>query len=393
MVGSVHTEVTDAEISAMFDKCDKDNAGVISFDVVVDFLSTDDQLRASLSSYDPHFVWHVYSRADDYNDVANLVLNKQLLPTVKATPKKVKVIMVHNRETGRLEEEKIPQYIEASLRAMYSYGTIRNVVDNHQIRKVLNHLSVTQGKKYDDPRSKKEIEHFSQFHHLNMDEIRDPIDSFKNFNEFFYRKLKLSARPISHPDDPKIAVSPADCRLNVFNSFDTATNLWIKGKHFNLANLLKSEILVEKFKNASLLIARLAPQDYHRFHIPIDCTIGPTVPFDGALYTVNPIAVNEHVDVYTENKRMVTLLESPIFGTVGYIAVGATMVGSIVLTSNQGDQVKKGDEHGYFAFGGSTILLLFQEGKIVFDEDLVVNSNKPIETLVKMGTRIGISPN
>jgi len=288
-------------------------------------------------------------------------------------------------------EEKIPHYIDVSLRIMYSTHSGRTAVENTQIKKLLHHLSATQGKKYDDPRSKKEISHFIDFHGLNIEEILDPLDSFANFNEFFYRKLKPTARVIAALDNPKIAVSPADCRLHVFPSIDQATSIWIKGKNFQLKNLLKDEALAAKFHGGSLVIARLAPQDYHRFHLPINCKIGPTNCFDGALYTVNPIAIREEVDVYTENKRNVTLLESPEFGTVAYISVGATMVGSIHITSKAGQVAKKGDEHGYFAFGGSTVLLLFEPNRIVFDKDLLANSEKPIETLVKMGQSIGTS--
>jgi phosphatidylserine decarboxylase len=90
--------------------------------------------------------------------------------------------------------------------------------------------------------------------------------------------------------------------------------------------------------------------------------LGPHVPIDGDLYTVNPIAVNKNVNVFTMNKRVVCPLESPEFGTVGMIAVGATMVGSINFLRHEGDKVKKGDQHGYFAFGGSTVLVFFEKG-------------------------------
>jgi len=217
------------------------------------------------------------------------------------------------------------------------------------------------------------------------------VESFKTFNEFFYRKLKPAARPIAFQGDPKVAVSPADCRLNAFPTIDEATKIWIKGKNFTLYNLLLSDELVAKYTGGSLIVARLAPQDYHRFHFPVDGTVGPSTPIDGSLYTVNPVAVRQPIDVFTENKRIRTILYSKCFGEVVYISVGATMVGSIVLTSHEGQEIKKGDEHGYFAFGGSTVLLLFLPGVIRFDDDLVVNSTKPIETLIRMGDSIGVA--
>lgn len=101
------------------------------------------------------------------------------------------------------------------------------------------------------------------------------------------------------------------------------------------------------------------------------------------------MAVNTSVDVYTENKRVVCPIESPEFGLVTFVAIGATMVGSICFTTEPGQTLNKGDEHGYFAFGGSTVLLFFPPGSIQFDDDLLENSSKPLETLVKVGTSIG----
>jgi phosphatidylserine decarboxylase len=104
----------------------------------------------------------------------------------------------------------------------------------------LLHLTEQQAKKYNSPESKKEIDHFIKFHQLNVEEILEPIDSFKNFkfvikflhyhnfeiSDFFYRKLKKSARAIAAPDNNKLAVSPADSRLNVFATISDAQRIW-----------------------------------------------------------------------------------------------------------------------------------------------------------------------
>jgi hypothetical protein len=139
---------------------------------------------------------------------------------------------------------------------------------------------------------------------------------------------------------------------------------------------------------------------------------------NGALFTVNPIAIRQDINVYTENKRVVSEIHTPSFGTVVLVAVGATIVGSIHHLVEPGSNVTKGDQHGYFAFGGSTILVLFQvrcvcvcvcvcvflfsfvlggnvlssmfgfvipqPGTIQFDEDLLKNSQLPLETLCKV---------
>lgn len=104
---------------------------------------------------------------------------------------------------------------------------------------------------------------------------------------------------------------------------------------------------------------------------------------------MNPMAIRTKIDVYTENVRKICFIESKEFGTVAFVMVGAMMVGSINLTTEKGQHVVRGDELGYFAFGGSTVLILWEHGKIEFDSDLVENSSQGLETLVKVGSSIG----
>jgi len=307
--------------------------------------------------------------------------------SLRESTKEDKLIVV-DRVTGHPVEERIPEYIKVAMRLMYATSSGRFVVE-HQAKKLLHHLSKVQGEKYDNPESKKGIAEFIHFHELNVDEMLDPPESFKTFNQFFYRKLKPSARKITEPSNNKLAVCGADSRLNLFVTVDEATKLWIKGNKFSLKGLLGDEGLAKEYQNGSLAIWRLAPQDYHRFHSPVTGTLVSMQPFDGTYYTVNPIAIRANVDVYTENKRVRCVLKTPDFGDVIYVAVGATMVGSVNFTKKVGDSFNKGDELGYFAFGGSTVIVLFKNGTIKFEDDLVVNSEKPIETLVKLGQPLG----
>lgn len=245
-------------------------------------------------------------------------------------------------------------------------------------------MSIKQGKKFDDPASKAEIPKFVEFHRLDLSEVLLDLKDFKSFNEFFYRALKPDARPCSAPGNPRIVVSPADCRSVVFNRMDVATNVWIKGREFSVKRLLSDEFADDapRYQNGPLGIFRLAPQDYHRFHIPVDGVIGDYKTIAGEYYTVNPMAIRSALDVYGENVRVVVPIDSPQFGRVMVICVGAMMVGSTVITRQPGEQVKRGEELGYFKFGGSTLVLLFESGKMVFDDDLVDNSNGALETLV-----------
>jgi phosphatidylserine decarboxylase len=249
---------------------------------------------------------------------------------------------------------------------------------------MLRSLSYKQGKKYDDPASASQIEGFIAFHQLDMSEVLLPIEQFKNFNEFFYRALKPEARPCSAPDDPKIIVSPADCRSVVFNKMDDATQIWVKGRDYSVEKLLGDAYPLDakRYKNGALGIFRLAPQDYHRFHIPVDGVLGTPKLIEGEYYTVNPMAIRSALDVYGENVRVVVPIDSVAHGRVMCICVGAMMVGSTVITRKPGQKVKRAEELGYFKFGGSTILLLFETGAMNFDDDLVKNSSGAVETLV-----------
>ncbi|KAL4264791.1 Phosphatidylserine decarboxylase proenzyme 2 [Pleurotus pulmonarius] len=298
-------------------------------------------------------------------------------------------IIVQNRMTGQLEEEKMQVYVRLGIRLLYKGA--KSQMEGGRARGLLKSLSIKQGLKYDAPQSAADIPGFIEFHNLNVDEILDPLDSFKTFNEFFYRKLKKSARPVEQPDNPYRLVSAADCRMMAFETVSDATRLWIKGREFTVARLLGDAYKAEadKYTGGALAIFRLAPQDYHRFHSPVDGTIGPMTYIDGEYYTVNPQAIRTALDVYGENVRKIVPIDSPQFGRVMAVCIGAMMVGSIKTTVNEGDFVKRGDEFGYFAFGGSTIVILFEKGAVKWDEDLIINGKASLETLVRVGMGIG----
>jgi phosphatidylserine decarboxylase len=301
-------------------------------------------------------------------------------------------ILVQDRITGQVQEERMSVYVRLGIRLLYK-GMKSSRMESNRIRRMLKSMSIKQGIKYDSPSSAKDIKPFIAFHQLNMDEVLDPVDSFKSFNEFFYRKLKPGARPCTRPEDPQIAVSPADCRSVVFNTLTSATEIWVKGQQFSIARLFGDAYPedVARFENGSFGIFRLAPQDYHRFHIPADGQLGEPKTIAGQYYTVNPMAIRSNLDVYGENVRVLVPLDTEAFGRVMIVCIGAMMVGSTVITAKPGP-VARTDELGYFKFGGSTILLIFEPGRFVFDQDLLQNSTASLETLLRVGSSIGHPP-
>lgn len=186
-----------------------------------------------------------------------------------------------------------------------------------------------------------------------MQEVKLPIKDFKTFNEFFYRELKPNARPCTAPDKPEVAVSPADCRTVIFNTLDEATKIWVKGREFSLERLLGKAYPedAKRYVGGAFGIFRLAPQDYHRFHIPVDGKMGEPKLIEGEYYTVNPMAIRSALDVYGENIRVLVPIDSTHHGRVMVVCVGAMMVGSTVITRETGAEVKRAEELGYFKFG------------------------------------------
>jgi phosphatidylserine decarboxylase len=224
-------------------------------------------------------------------------------------------------------------------------------------------------------------------YNLDVDEFAKKPISFKNFNEFFFRALKPGARPIAPGD--RVAVLPADGRHLAFQNVDATEGFYAKGQKFSLAQFLGDEALAREFAGGSLLISRLCPVDYHRFHFPVAGVPDEPRLINGALYSVSPIALRRNLGYLWENKRMVTLVDSPVFGKVAVCEIGATMVGSIFQTFVPNRAVAKGEEKGLFKFGGSCVVTIFQPGRITLDADLVTHSAQGMEVYARMGERLG----
>ena len=145
----------------------------------------------------------------------------------------------------------------------------------------------------------------------------------------------------------------------MFNKIEDAQTIWVKGREFSVERLLGKAYPEDarRYKGGSLGIFRLAPQDYHRFHVPVDGIMDEPKVIDGEYYTVNPMAIRSALDVYGENVRVVVPIDSERHGRVMVICVGAMMVGSTVITRKKGERVKRAEELGYFKFGKFCCLL------------------------------------
>lgn len=308
---------------------------------------------------------------------------------------------VIDRATGTKSFEPMSIYVRVGMHALYYGSEQEKALHWKRTQELLERQSRKMGAEYDKPESRAHIPAFIESFQLQsgLAELKQPDPSqYATFNDFFARELKPSARPIDQPQDPKVVSSPADCRLTAFETVDQATRYWIKGFGFTLEKLFGSKELAQKFDGGSMVIARLAPQDYHRWHAPVAGKVVAINEIPGTYYTVNPQAINEPgtLDVFCENRRSVMTVQRSTTGSpVVIVAVGAMLVGSIKY--NPGIQVgaefQRGQCLGAFYYGGSTVIVVYPCGEVILDKDLVKNSTEQrSETMMKVGWRTGAGP-
>lgn len=292
------------------------------------------------------------------------------------------MIQIYNRNTKSYETELVAgkKYIEWTYESPIGKGITELIAK----RKIFSKL---YGKYCDTKLSSKKIPAFVDEFNIDMNLAKKDIKDFTSFNDFFTRELISEARPITN--DPDILISPGDGRLTAYENIDLDNIVQIKGLTYSLRELIKDDSIASKYENGTCIILRLCPTDYHRFHFVDSGTIGPNHAIKGSYYSVNPIALKNIPKLFCENKREWSILRSDNFGDVLTIEVGATCVGSIIQTYSPDSKVNRGDEKGYFKFGGSTTILFFKKGVAKIDEDIIHQTKLGFECAVKLGEHIG----
>lgn len=287
-------------------------------------------------------------------------------------------ITFFNRGTGRIETEAV--YGEAALRLVYEHPL--GALPLHLIAK-RGWFSKWFGWRMSRAASRRLIGPFIERYGLEVREFEQSPGEFASFNDFFSRRLADGARPVD--PRPDVAVFPADGRHLVIPDASQCDSFFVKGVGFDVASLLRDRELAESFARSSILISRLCPVDYHRFHFPFDGIPGEPRLINGPLYSVSPIALGRRPSVLWENKRFITVLKSERLGDVLLLEIGATNVGTVIQTSTAGRAVRKGDEKGFFRFGGSCFITIFEHGRVRFADDLIEHSREGREVYAKMG--------
>lgn len=242
-------------------------------------------------------------------------------------------------------------------------------------------VSRIAGKYMDSKYSVKYIEPFIKSNNIDMSDY--PKESYKSFNQFFSRKIVSGKRPCSKVSGD--LVSPCDSKVLVYK-IDDNLSFSIKGKKYTVERILRDKVLANEYKNGYFLVFRLSVDDYHRYSYIDNGTLLDNKKINGRFHTVGPIAF-EHFKVFCENQREYSVLQTENFDKIVQMEVGAMMVGKIVNHNLR--KFKRGIEKGYFLFGGSTVVLMFKEGIVEIDSDIIGNSRNCIETKVKALETIG----
>ncbi len=295
-------------------------------------------------------------------------------------------IKIFNIHTSKFEEEKV--CAEGSLRFLYESQLGGVAVWSIFKRCFFSRLC---GLWADSPRSRTATSKFIADNAIDISEFLDKPSSFKTFNDFFTRQLIETARPVCEVDNPNAISFPSDGRHLLIENVSLSDSFYAKSVKFDLSSFLASDSLAKRFENASMLISRLSPLDYHRFHYPISGEIVARKVLSGSLFSVSPIALSKRLSIFWENARVLNLIESPDFGVCAFVEIGATNVGTIVNFHQLGERISRGEQAGMFKFGGSCVVtLISQENKIKWNQKLIEMSQQNIECYARVNTLAGM---
>ena len=266
---------------------------------------------------------------------------------------------------------------------------LRKMYDSYFCRALLRFLSIPAFSKIaglfmDSKLSASFVSDFVQSNDIDLSDYEP--QAYKSFNDFFKRKIRPSARPL--PKDKNVLISPSDGKVTAYE-IDKVNGFVIKNSVYSVSSLLRDKKLAKRYENGYAVIVRLTPDDYHRYCYAATGVKSHDRTIKGVLSTVNPV-VNEYVPVYKENSRNYCLIRTEEFGDIIQMEVGALLVGRITNAHPYGRRtVLRGEEKGYFEFGGSTIVLLLEKDKVELCKDLIENTREGFETKLKQGEAVG----
>jgi phosphatidylserine decarboxylase len=304
--------------------------------------------------------------------------------TTVSNPPEIKYF---NRMTGQIEIEKV--YGDKFIKFLYTS------IAGQKIGTLFTNkfFSKTYGAFQDLPSSSRKVRPFIEKFNINIDDFEsgtrpalDPRDSYRTFNEFFIRRFKLGKRSFVSDLDRMPAF--AEARYVGFDSINEEKLYPVKGNYLKAKDLIGNDQVSKIFEGGSLLIARLCPVDYHRYHYPDNGKVLDHFRVPGAYDSVNPFALRYKNQIFIKNERYVSILQTENFGRLAYIEVGALCVGKIVQSHRWNKPFLRGEEKGFFLFGGSTVVLLGEKGAWKPSSDILNNTANGLETYLHLGAEV-----
>lgn len=295
-------------------------------------------------------------------------------------------IKYFNREAERLEIEKV--YGEEAVKWFYQSSMGKMI----QPLATSNWVSTLYGATQSSFWSRSKINPFIEKFNIQMDDYlpqegRTEVDPYESFNHFFIRRFKPGKRSFVAEENKMAA--PSEARYFGYEEINDQTTIPVKGVFLKPESMVEHETWGKTFEGGPLMIARLCPVDYHRFHFPDDGKILDTYRRGNVLHSVNPMALKEKEDIFLINERAISILDTKNFGKLAYIEVGAICVGRIVH-SHKSDTFKRGDEKGYFLFGGSTVVIIGEKGRWKPSQDMLDHTKNGIECYIKLGDEVAL---
>jgi phosphatidylserine decarboxylase len=294
-----------------------------------------------------------------------------------------------NRGTGKTEVEKV--YGDWFIKFLYSSGAGKHFGALFTNK----YFSQVYGAFQDLPTSHRKVRPFIEKFNIPIDDYEpgsrpslDARDSYRTFNEFFIRKFKLGKR--SFVVEPNRMPAFAEARYVGFEAVSEKQVYPVKGYYLKASDLIGNDQIAKIFEGGPLVIARLCPVDYHRYHYPDSGKILEHYRVPGAFDSVNPLALKFKNQIFIKNERQVTIIQTENFGRIAYIEVGAICVGKIVQSHSWTKPFMRGQEKGYFLFGGSTVVILGEKGAWKPSQDIITNTNKGIETYLQLGQEVAL---
>ncbi|MFZ9053820.1 MAG: phophatidylserine decarboxylase associated domain-containing protein [Woeseiaceae bacterium] len=232
------------------------------------------------------------------------------------------------------------------------------------------------GEFLDTPASAAGIASFASMPNYNINDYFEGPSGWQTFNQFFAREMRPGKRPIAEPRDDTVVVSPADAVFMGQWPITEDSTITIKGVNWAVSELLDGSPYEDEFRGGIYMHSFLYIDDYHRYHVPVGGEVKEIRNISGRVYLDvgrNPDGSFDVIDGDTyqfNQERGLIVIDSPELGLVAVLPIGMSYVSSVNLTPELGAVLQKGDEFGYFMFGGSDVVVLFQDKNVVLDAEI-----------------------